>query len=52
MRIHGNIFQIYSPISWKNFTFINTVIKKHPKRAYGMTAGRYGYKGKLQMHDL
>jgi hypothetical protein len=25
IRIRGNIFQIYSPISWKNFTFINTV---------------------------
>ena len=25
IRIRGNIFQIYSPISWKNFIFINTV---------------------------
>ena len=25
IQIHGNIFHIYGPISWKNFTFINTI---------------------------
>ena len=29
IRICGNIFQIYSPISWENFTFINTVSVRH-----------------------